>query len=65
MLNKLKATWTYSLEFLKAKAARDLRMGMSEFDQMSKNDKAIPMALIAAEGWMRAVEEDKARKSRA
>ena len=34
-------------------------MKMSEFDKMSKNDKAIPMALIDAEGWMRAWEARK------
>jgi len=32
---------------------------MTEFDWMSKRDKALEMALIAAQGWMRAWEARK------
>ena len=36
-------------------------MGMTEFDQMGKNDKAEAMALLIAESYMAAWEAKKAR----
>ena len=55
------ATWTFNLGFLKARAARSLGKGMTEFDQMSKSDKAEAMALLIAESYMAAWEAKKAR----
>ena len=55
------ATWTFNLEFLKAQAAERLGKGMTEFEQMSKNDKAEEMALIVARSYMAAWEAKKAR----
>ena len=58
-------SWVFNLMFLKAKAAENLHKSMTEFDQMSKPDKAIEMALIAARGWMRAWEAKMAESRRA
>lgn len=56
LLDEGGASWTFNLEFLKAKAARSLGMGMTEFEKMTRADKAEAMALLVAKGWMRAWE---------
>ena len=65
LLDEGGASWTYSLEFLKAQAAERVNKSMTEFDQMSKADKATEMALIVARGWMSAWEQREVKKARA
>ena len=60
LLNEGGASWTFNLEFLKARAARSLGMGMTEFEKLTKADKAEAMAILVAEGWMSAWEARKA-----
>lgn len=60
LLDEGRASWSFSLTFLKAQAAESLDKSMTEFDRMSKTDRAIEMALIAARGWMRAWESRRA-----
>ena len=62
LLSEQGASWTYSLEFLKAQAAENLDKSMTEFDRMSKTDKAEEMALIVARGWMSAWERREVKK---